>query len=71
MQITHLCLSFLRPSRRERKVPTKTLLVMKLTTIFLFVMVLQGSARTIGQTVTYTARSQPIPEILAAFKQQT
>jgi TonB-linked SusC/RagA family outer membrane protein len=50
---------------------TKTLLVMKLTGIFLLATVLQVSARGTAQTVTYEAKGVPLSEAFAAIKQQT
>jgi TonB-linked SusC/RagA family outer membrane protein len=71
MQIAHLHLSLVTPCWLKGKVSTKTVLVMKLTAILLLTMVLQGSARTIAQTVTYSGRMVPIPRVLTAFKDQT
>lgn len=50
---------------------TKTLLVMRLTAILLFAGILQVSARTHAQTVTYTGRSVPLTTVFSVIKQQT
>jgi TonB-linked SusC/RagA family outer membrane protein len=50
---------------------TKTLLVMKFTVFFLLAGMLQVSARTHAQTVTYTGRSVPLTAVFSAFKEQT
>jgi len=71
MQIKHLRLPFLCLSRLKGKVPTKTALAMKLTAILMITMVLQGSARTIAQTVTYSGKSVSIAQVLSAFRAQT
>jgi len=57
--------------RRERDCFTKTLLVMRLTLILLLAGCLQLSARTVAQTVTYSARSVALTEVFAAVKKQT
>jgi TonB-linked SusC/RagA family outer membrane protein len=50
---------------------TKTLLVMKLTGIFLLVTAIQVSARSTAQTVTYEAKKTPLAQVFAAVKEQT
>lgn len=50
---------------------TKTLLVMRLTAILLLAGVLQVSARTNAQTVTYSGRSVPLTEVFSVIKKQT
>ncbi len=50
---------------------TKTLLVMKLTTFLLLVSVLQVSAKSHAQTVTYEARSVPLKQVFTVIKKQT
>ena len=50
---------------------TKTLLVMRLTAILLLTGILQVSARTNAQTVTYTGRSVPLTEVFSVIKRQT
>ncbi len=71
MQITRLRPSFLRPCRMKGRELTKTLLVMKLTTILLLTLVLQGSARTVAQTVTFSGSRVPIERVLTIISQQT
>jgi len=71
MQIAHFRLSFLCPCWLKGKGPTKTVLVMKLTAIFLLAMVLQGSAGTIAQTVTFSGKEVAIPRVLTVFREQT
>lgn len=50
---------------------TKTLLVMKLTAFLLLIAVLQVSAGTKAQTVTYTAKSASLQKVFAVVRQQT
>jgi len=71
MQIAHLRLSFLRACPWSRKDLTKTVLVMKLTTIFLLAAVLQVSAKTSAQTVTWSGESVSLAKVFAVMEQQT
>lgn len=50
---------------------TKTLLVMKLTTILLTVAVLNVSAKGLSQTVSLKGKNMPLQEVLTAIKTQT
>jgi len=50
---------------------TKTMLAMKLTGILLLATVLQVSARSNAQTVTYAAEKVALPTVFAAIEQQT
>ncbi|MBO9571485.1 MAG: SusC/RagA family TonB-linked outer membrane protein, partial [Chitinophagaceae bacterium] len=58
-------------SPSQRRLISKTLQVMKLTTILLLATVLQVSARSSAQTITYTAKSQPLTTVFAEIKKQT
>ncbi len=60
------------PVRRRRGGGfTKTLLVMKLTILFFLTGLLQVSARTTAQTVTYSGRSVTLTTVFSAIKKQT
>ena len=50
---------------------TKTWKVMRLTTFLLLAAVCHVTASTHAQTVTYTARSAPLPEVFSAIEKQT
>ena len=50
---------------------TKLLLVVKLTVFFLLMGLLSAHARSVAQTVTYTAKDVPITKVFAVLKQQT
>lgn len=50
---------------------TKTMLAMKLTGILLLATILQVSARSTAQTVTYEAKSTPLSQVFAALEKQT
>ncbi len=67
MQITSICALWCF----KRGCTTKTLLVMKLTTILLLAAILQVAAKTNGQTVTYSAKSVGLEKLFAVIKQQT
>jgi len=56
---------------RRKDCLTKTLLVMRLTTFLLLAIMLQASAHTNAQTVTYTGRSVPLTTVFSAIKDQT
>lgn len=49
----------------------KTLVVMKLTAILLFITCLQVSAKTYSQTVTYSGKNVSLQKIFAAIEKQT
>ncbi len=51
--------------------PTKTLRIMKLSTIFLLAFFLHVSAKTTSQTVTLTGNNLPIKEVFKIVEQQT
>lgn len=68
MQLRALCNP--RPPGKRGSL-TKTLLVMKLTTILLLTAALQVSARSDAQTVTYSAKNIPLETVFTAIKQQT
>jgi hypothetical protein len=55
----------------KRRLLTKTLLVMKLTAVLMIAAVLQVSASGNAQTVTYTAKADPLAKVFAVIKQQT
>ncbi|WP_165806611.1 SusC/RagA family TonB-linked outer membrane protein [Chitinophaga parva] len=44
---------------------------MKLTTVLLLAMVLQVSARTMAQTITYTGKAVPLQQVLSVIREQT
>lgn len=50
---------------------TKTLLVMKLITILLFVVCLQVQARSLGQTVTLSVKEVPLTQVLTEIEKQS
>lgn len=71
MQIKTVCnLALLFPEQGSRFL-TKTVLVMKLTTMFLLAAVLQVSAKTSAQTVTYSGRHVPLARVISVIKEQT
>jgi TonB-linked SusC/RagA family outer membrane protein len=71
MQIKALCNppSYVHIGRKDCL--TKTLLVMKLTIFLLLGAMLQVSARTNAQTVTYTGKAVPLTTVFSAIKEQT
>lgn len=60
-----------RPRKSRKSAITKTLLVMKLTSILLLATALQVTARATAQKVTYSARSVSLQKVFAVFKKQT
>lgn len=71
MQLKAHCVPFLCAGRRRKWFPTKTLLVMRLTIIFLLAVTLQVSANSNAQTITYSAREVPLQKVFTAIRQQT
>ncbi len=71
MQIKALCNPPSYVSMRGKDCLTKTLLVMKLTVFLLLGVLLQVSARTHAQTVTYTGKAVPLTTVFSAIKEQT
>src|ERR1044072_6235630 len=59
-----------RPRQRLRAL-TKTLLVMKLTIIFLALSVLGAQAKTFSQTVTFSGKNVSIAQVFSAVEKQT
>lgn len=63
-----------RPTRicyqRHRNI-TKTLMVMKLTGIFLLSFCLHITAKTVSQTITFSARELPVNKVFDAIEKQT
>lgn len=54
-----------------RKLSSKTLRVMQLTTVLLLGFCLQTAASGISQTITYSGKDVPLEKVFAAIKQQT
>ena len=71
MQIKALCNWPSYVSMRRSGSYTKTLLVMKLTTLLLLSSILQVSARTNAQTVTYSGKAVPLTTVFSVIKKQT
>src|SRR5258708_6895676 len=71
MQIKALCNRPSYVSMRRSGCHTKTLLVMKLTIFLLLTAILQVSARTSAQTVTYSGKAVPLTTVFSAIKKQT
>lgn len=71
MKTDTYCKLLLPFPRQHKEAFTKTLLVMKLTIIMLFVSALQVSAKVAAQTITYSGRSVSLPTVFAAIKKQT
>ena len=71
MKIKVLCNPALHAHRPKRGFLTKTLLVMKLTTIFLLATALHVTAKGTAQTVTYSGRTVPLQKVFSAIEQQT
>ncbi|SCC42461.1 TonB-linked outer membrane protein, SusC/RagA family [Chitinophaga costaii] len=67
------CFVLLMPLPRVHRqgLSTKIGLMMKLTVVLLFVLVLQVSATTMAQTVTYTGKAVPLEKVFTAIRQQT
>jgi TonB-linked SusC/RagA family outer membrane protein len=71
MRIETCCKLLLPLAWQRKRAIAKTLLVMKLTIILLFVSALQVSAKVAAQTVTYSGRSVSLQTVFAAIKKQT
>ena len=71
MKIKVLCNLALHAHRPKRGFLTKTLLVMKLTTILLLATALHVTAKGTAQTVTYSGRTVPLQKVFSAIEQQT
>jgi TonB-linked SusC/RagA family outer membrane protein len=71
MESTILCHFLFRGDQPGKGFFTKTMLVMKLTTIFLLVGALQESAGGNAQTVTYSAKSVKLQTVFSAIEVQT
>lgn len=72
MQIWAFCtrLSYVFMRRKGEGI-TKTVLVMKLTSLLLLTAILQVSAGTKAQTVTYSAKDVPLTTVFSVIKKQT
>src|SRR5690349_10000482 len=57
--------------RQPLRALTKTLLVMKLTIIFLALSILSAQAKTFSQTVTFSGKNVSIAQVFNAVEQQT
>lgn len=68
MQFKALCA---RPACRWRRNITKTLLVMRLTSILLLAACLQVSARVHSQTVNFSGKNVSLEKVFASVEQQT
>ena len=68
MQFKALCA---RPAWLRRRNITKTLLVMKLTSILLLAACLQVSARAHSQTVNFSGKNVSLEKVFASVEQQT
>lgn len=71
MQLKAICNSGPCRHWKDAGLPTKILLVMKLTSLLLLMAVLQVSAESSAQTVTYSARSASLQKVLNVIRQQT
>ena len=71
MQIKALCNQPLRVRMRRGGSYTKTLLVMKFTIFLLLTAILQVSARSTAQTVTYSGKAVPLTTVFSEIKKQT
>jgi hypothetical protein len=67
----HFKVSFCRPVCKRRHGITKTLLVMKLTSILLLGACLQVAARVHSQTVSFSGQHVPLEKIFAVVEKQT
>jgi hypothetical protein len=68
MQIMALCN---RPAWRRHRCITKTMLVMKLTTILILSASLGLSAHGLSQTVTFSGKDVPLEKVFSIIKEQT
>src|ERR1700754_1616511 len=71
MQIEALCNWPLHVRMRRGGCFTKTLLVMKFTIFLMLVAIVQVSARTNAQTVTYSGKAVPLTTVFSEIKKQT
>lgn len=71
MQFKGLMVPFLYAHALKRSVSTKIVLVMKLVSVILLAFVMQLSAKTAAQTVTYTAKAVPLQQVFTTIKAQT
>lgn len=71
MQLEAYCLPFSRILGERGRVLTKITRIMKLATLFITVAVLQVSARSHAQSVTYAGESVSLQEVFAAIQSQT
>lgn len=60
-----------RPAWLRLRCITKTMLVMKLTSIFILVACLQVSARGLSQTVTFSGKNVSLEKVFSIIKEQT
>src|SRR5712664_2486983 len=60
-----------RPAWLRHRCITKTVLVMKLTSIFILAACLQVSARGFSQTVTFSGKNVPLEKVFSIIKEQT
>jgi len=60
-----------RPAWRRLRCITKTMLVMKLTSIIILATCLQVSARGLSQTVTFSGKNVPLEKVFSVIKEQT
>lgn len=71
MQIPTICNPFFYAYRRRKGCLTKTILVMRLTTMLLLATALHVSASGTAQKITYTAKSVKLQKVFVEFKRQT
>ena len=71
MKLKVLCNPALYAHWLKRGFLTKTMLVMKLTTILLLATALQVTAKSTAQTITYSSKSVALKKIFFAIEQQT
>lgn len=62
---------FVRPNPGKSGLLTKTLLIMKLTAILLFIACLQASAKTDAQTITLSGKNVPLEKVFREIKRQS
>lgn len=60
-----------RPAWWRRRLLTKTLLVMKLTSVLLIAFVFHAGAKGIAQDITYSSRNVPLEQVFSEIKKQT
>lgn len=65
------CLAVPIPPQMHRQPSTKSLRIMKLTAVLLLSVCLQLSARTMGQSVTFSGKNVLLTDVFKAIKQQT